>query len=61
MHRHREDRIRDEITGIDGERITGKVDWYQYKYIFRIPIESNFRIKNYKIDKDALIIKLKKI
>ena len=51
----------DETTCMDDERITGKVDWHQYKYIFKIPIESNFRIKNYKIDRDALIIKLKKI
>ena len=43
-----------------GNRITGKIDWHQYKYIFRIPIEEDFKIKNYKIDKDALIIKLEK-
>ena len=43
-----------------GNRITGKIDWPQYKYIFRIPIEEDFKIKNYKIDKDALIIKLEK-
>ena len=41
-------------------RITGKIDWPQYKYIFRIPIEKEYKIKNYKIDKDALIIKLEK-
>ena len=41
-------------------RITGKIDWHQYKYIFRIPIEKEYKIKNYKIDKDALIIKLEK-
>ncbi|RLG61589.1 hypothetical protein DRN87_02070, partial [Candidatus Geothermarchaeota archaeon] len=39
-------------------RIIGKIDWPQYKYIFRIPIESEFKVKNYKIDRDALIIKL---
>jgi len=42
-------------------RITGKIDWYQSRYIFRIPIESDFKVKNYRIDKDALIIKLEKI
>ena len=51
----------DEIIGMDDGRITGKIDWTQYRYIFRIPIESEFRIKNYKIDRDALIIKLEKI
>ena len=42
-------------------RITGKIDWHQYKYIFRIPIEKEYKIKNYKIDKEALTIKLEKI
>ena len=41
-------------------RITGRIDWHQYKYIFRIPIDEDFKIKNYKIDRDALIIKLEK-
>ena len=44
-----------------GNKITGKIDWYQYKYIFRIPIEKEYKIKNYKIDKEALTIKLEKI
>jgi|GEM_PF-925546 len=44
-----------------GNKITGKIDWYQYKYTFRIPVEKEYKIKNYKIDRDALIIKLEKI
>ena len=28
-----------------GNRITGKIDWHQYKYIFRIPIEGEYKIK----------------
>ena len=44
-----------------GNRITGKIDWPQYKYIFRIPIDEDFKIKNYRIDRDALIVKLEKI
>ena len=44
-----------------GNRIIGRIDWHQYKYIFRIPTEKEYRIKNYIIDKDALIIKLEKI
>jgi len=27
-------------------RIIGKVDWYLYRYIFGIPIENGFKIKN---------------
>jgi len=44
-----------------GNMITGRIDWYQYRYIFRIPIESDFKVKNYKIDRDALVVKLEKI
>ena len=28
-----------------GNRITGKIDWHQYKYTFRIPIEGEYKIK----------------
>jgi len=28
-----------------GNRITGKIDWPQYKYTFRIPIEGEYKIK----------------
>ncbi len=50
----------DEII-MDYDRITGKIDWHLYKYTFRIPIESDFKIKSYIIDKNALIVKLEKI
>ena len=41
----------DEIIGMNDKRITGKIDYTQYKYIFRISIENDFKTKNYKIDK----------
>jgi len=41
----------DETIYMNNERITGEINYTQYKYIFRIPIEKDFKTKNYKIDK----------
>jgi len=43
-----------------GNRVVSKVDYPQYKYIIKIPLKEGYKIKNYTVDKDALIIKLER-
>jgi len=38
----------------------GKASYTQYKYIIKIPLKEKYKIKNYIIDKNALIIKLER-
>ena len=54
---HEAEKLANELAE-QGNRIVGKVDYTQYKYIIRIPLKGGYRIKNYTVDKDALIIKL---
>ena len=35
-------------------------EYTDYKYVFRIPIERNMEIENYKVYKDSIVIRLRK-
>ena len=56
---HEAEKLANELAE-QGNRIVGKVDYPQYKYIIRIPLKEGYKIENYMIDKDALIIKLER-
>ena len=40
--------------------LMGKCTCREYKYIIKIPIKEKYKIKNYTVDKNALIIKLER-
>jgi phage FluMu gp28-like protein len=35
-------------------------DWIDYKYVFRVPIDRNMEIENYKMYKDSVVVKLRR-
>ena len=46
-----------EKINYEDESIDG-FEYEAYKYIFKIPIEKEYKIKNYRIDKETIIINL---